>query len=77
MLQYINEIYKLHNDKERDEKRSILKQELINKIVMTNYGKTRYVKITDIEFSDVDTTMIPEEGCSIREYYTKKYNIKI
>ena len=21
--------------------------------------------------------MVPEENCSIREYYTKKYNIKI
>ena len=50
VLQYINEIYKLHSDKERDEKRSILKQELINKIIMTNYGKTRYVRILDIEF---------------------------
>lgn len=77
VLQYINELYKLHSDKERDEKRSILKQELINKIIMTNYGKTRYVRILDIEFSDIDATMVPEENCSIREYYTKKYNIKI
>lgn len=44
---------------------------------MTNYGKTRYVKITDIEFSDVDSTMIPEENCSIREYFLNRYNVKI
>ena len=54
-----------------------MKQELTNKIIMTNYGKTRYVRILDIEFSDIDSTMVPDENCSIRDYYTKKYNIKI
>lgn len=60
VLQAINDIYKLHSEKDRDEKRSILKEELVNKIIMTNYGKTRYVKILDIEFGDIDSTIIPE-----------------
>ena len=77
VLQYINEIYKLHNDKERDEKREILKRELINKTIMTNYGKTRYVRILDIEFSDIDSVVVPDENCTIRDYYSKKYNLKI
>lgn len=44
---------------------------------MTNYGKTRYVKILDIEFGDIDSTIIPGEDISIREYFAKRYDIKI
>ena len=44
---------------------------------MTNYGKTRYVKILDIEFEDIDSTIIPGEDISIREYFLKRYDIKI
>lgn len=66
VLTAINEIYKLHADKEREEKRAIVKNELINKIIMTNYGKTRYYKVIDIEFEDIDSVMIPEENISIR-----------
>lgn len=44
---------------------------------MTNYGKTRYVKILDIEFGDIDSVIIPGEEISIREYYQKRYDIKI
>ena len=48
VLQFIDETYRHNTDKNRDEKRYILKQELINKIIMTNYGRPRYVKILDI-----------------------------
>lgn len=44
---------------------------------MTNYGRTRYVKIIDVEFSDIDTTIVPDQNISIREYYSKKYNLTI
>lgn len=44
---------------------------------MTNYGRPRYVKILDLEFADLDSTMVPQQNISIREYYLKKYNIKI
>lgn len=44
---------------------------------MTNYGKTRYVKIIDIEFGDIDSTIIPGENISIREYFHSKYDIRI
>lgn len=37
-----------------------VKQALTGKIVMTNYGKTRYVKIEDIEFADnLEAVVIP------------------
>lgn len=44
---------------------------------MTNYGKTRYYKVIDIEFEDIDSVMIPEENISIREYFKKRYELKI
>lgn len=44
---------------------------------MTNYGKPRYLKITDIEFNDIDNTFIPGQNISIRQYYATKYNLKI
>lgn len=40
---------------------------------MTNYGKTRYFKIIDLEFEDLDSVIIPEADMSIREYFKKKY----
>lgn len=48
VLMIINEFYLVHKEKERDYKRNIIKNELIGKIVMTNYGKARYMKIMDI-----------------------------
>jgi hypothetical protein len=48
VLAAIKEIYSLHQEKERDEKRAIVKEELIDKIIMTNYGKTRYYRIADL-----------------------------
>ena len=50
VLDFINSVYSKNKNKERDEKRVILKEELINRIIMTNYGKTRYVKIVDVIF---------------------------
>ena len=44
---------------------------------MTNYGKTRYAKILDIQFGTVDTTMVPYLNISIREYFKTKYGIEI
>jgi hypothetical protein len=54
VLDYINAVYARNSTKDRDEKRVILKNELMGQIVMTNYGKTRYVKIIDLAFQTVD-----------------------
>lgn len=45
VLDYINELYKINSDRDRDEKRQIVKEALIGKVVMTNYGKTKYARI--------------------------------
>lgn len=48
VLEFINEIYKINADRDRDEKRQLVKEALISKIVMTNYGKTKYAKVEDV-----------------------------
>lgn len=54
VLQFIDEFYKKQSDKDKAEKRNLLKAELVNSIIMTNYGKTRYHKIEDIVFADLE-----------------------
>lgn len=45
VLETINQLYEVYKDKDKEEKRNIVKNELAGKIIMTNYGKTRYYKI--------------------------------
>ena len=45
VLQFIDAFYQMHKDKDKEERRTLLKNELINKIVMSNYGKSMYHKI--------------------------------
>jgi hypothetical protein len=54
VLDFINSIYIKNNSKDRDEKRTILKNVLLGQIIMTNYGKARYARIIDIVFQTVD-----------------------
>lgn len=77
VLDFINETYNLHKGQERDEKRAILKNELIGQTIMTNYGKARYVRITDVIFETVNDIKIANEDMTLREFYEKKYGKKI
>jgi hypothetical protein len=77
VLDYINDLYSKNKNKERDEKRTILKSELINQIVMTNYGKTRYVKIIDVVFDTVDDLKLNGKDQTLRQFYEEKYQKKI
>jgi hypothetical protein len=54
VLAFIDEHYRLHGDKDKEDRRNSLKSELVDKIVMTNYGKTNYYKIIDICFKKLD-----------------------
>jgi hypothetical protein len=76
VLQVIDSLYQQHRDKDKDERRQIVKTELINKIVMSNYGKTRYYKIEDIHFLEISSIML-EDGLSLIDYYSTKYGINI
>ena len=50
VLDYIDGVYAMHKDKEKEERRLILKEKLVGQSVMSNYGKTMYHKVTDIRF---------------------------
>ncbi len=77
VLQVIDEVYKFHQDKDKDEKRTILQGELQGKIVMTNYGKTSYHRIEEVVFQDLESIQLEDASMSLREYYLTKYNISI
>ena len=66
VLDVIDSLYKVHQDKDREEKRNLLLSELIGKIVMTNYGKTAYYKIEDLVFEDIDSIRLDDASVSIR-----------
>jgi len=49
----------------------------VDKIVMTNYGKTCYYKIIDICFKKLEEVSIEKNNMSIKDYYQQKYKINI
>ena len=53
VLQFIDDFYLSHKESSKEEKRNLIKVELIGKIIMSNYGQTRYHKIIDLEFKDI------------------------
>jgi aubergine-like protein len=57
----------------------MIKEELIGKIIMTNYGRPRYLKVADLDFTDIATLhiLVNNENIPIVEYYSQKYKIKI
>jgi hypothetical protein len=79
VLQYIDHLYNINKDKTKEEKRMILKENLIGQTVMANYGKTVYHRVTDIKFEDMKTINVvnPTETLNLFEYYKKKYSITI
>lgn len=77
VLDYINSIYSKNKNRDRDEKRIILKAELIGQIIMTNYGKSKYLKVIDVIFDTVDDFKLNGSDTTLREFYEKKYNRRI
>jgi hypothetical protein len=76
VLDFINQFYKIHEAKDKEEKRNLLKAELLDKIVMTNYGKNRYLKIVDIHFINIKEYFI-DDKTNLVAYYQNKYQINI
>lgn len=44
---------------------------------MTNYGKTRYLKIKDVIFENVDEVKLNGTDTTLRQFYETKYSKKI
>ncbi len=42
---------------------------------MTNYGKTRYYKVEDILFLNMDSVILDGDKMTIMDYYKEKYQI--
>lgn len=49
---------------------------MIGQIVMSNYGKTQYYKISDVHFEDIATIKL-EDNQTLLDYYKEKYQIII
>lgn len=77
VLNEIDQLYRQHQDKSREEKRNLLQAELVGKIVMTNYGKAAYYRIEEIVFEEIDSIKLEDCSMTLREYYETKYNLKI
>ena len=77
VLDFINSVYAANRDKDRDVKRSILKDQLVGQTIMTNYGKTRYLRVVDVIFETVDEAKLENSETTLREFYDQKYNRKI
>ncbi len=45
MLEYINDLYKKNENRDREDKRNIVKNALVNQIIQVNYGNGRYYRI--------------------------------
>ena len=73
----INNVYSEHKDKDRDEKRLKVKEALVGKTVMTNYGKARYLRIDDVLFETIDNIKISGTETNLRQFYAEKYHIQI
>ena len=52
----------------------MVRNELIGRIIMANYGKTRYYKIEDILFDGIEELEL-DDGTKLLDYYQEKYKI--
>lgn len=77
VLDVINSVYKVHAGKDKEEKRNELKKVLIDAIVMTNYGKSTFYRVLDVEFRSMLEVPISEEIPNLKEYYRLRYNLQV
>jgi len=50
VLQQVKAIYFKYQDLSKDEKRNMLREALVGKIIVANYGNNRFWKIDDVIF---------------------------
>ena len=88
VLQLIDRIYNDERNQERakDEKRRLVKEALVGKVVLAMYGNYRYWRIDDVLFDKDCNTFLLDEAAeqpdkkynmTLVEYYKEKYNMEI
>ena len=77
VLDVINTVYKVHSGKDKEEKRNELKRVLIGAIVMTNYGKSTFYRVVDVDFKSMMEVPISKEIPNLKDYYRRSYNLDI
>lgn len=77
VLNFIDNLIKVHKDKDKEERRNYIRAELTGKVVMANYGKTSYYTIQDIMFEDLDKIILDGTNTTLRSYYEDKFKISI
>lgn len=79
VLKLINELYGQYSSASKEEKRNVVKENLIGKCVMANYGTNRYWKVEAVLFdTNTDDIVIDKNtNQTLGEYYQKKYDLTI
>ena len=77
VLEYIDDLYKKNEMRDREDKRNIVKNALKDQIIQVNYGNGRYYKIEDIVYKDLNEEFLSGEKINMFDYYKTKYNIAI
>jgi hypothetical protein len=79
-LDIINRVYALNSSLSKQEKRLVVSQELVGKMVMTNYGRNAYHIIEEVLFEtslEGHTFQDGSETLNLLQYYKKHYGIDI
>ena len=88
VLNLIDRIYndERNQDKPKDEKRRLVREALVGKVVLAMYGNYRYWRIDDVLFEKDCNTFLLDEAAeqtdkkynmTLVEYYKEKYNMEI
>jgi len=88
VLNLIDKIYndERNHDKPKDEKRRLVRESLVSKVVLAMYGNYRYWRIDDVLFEKDCNTFLLDEAAdqtdkkynmTLVEYYKEKYNMEI
>ena len=49
----------------------------MGKVVMTNYGRSRYYRVEDVDFRKPAEVTLDNKGTTLLDYYRIKYNMSI
>lgn len=79
VLEYINGVYLKNSHLNKEEKRSMVQEEMIGKTVMANYGNSRYWVIQEVVFDvNFDNKEIGDDTkLTLTEYYLRNYGMRI